>query len=146
MVVFPAYNPEKVWTGNNHSAFRAKHPAGFIQKMNGIFDMLQHIECPHRLKGLIGKRNPVAVVNLASVRMRFRKVDAGFRDVDSMRAKTLIFEGLNNLSDAAPDIQKGMVRGTVGRKASTILGIECLGTAQGRQGLMPPWVRITEIF
>ena len=66
--------------------------------------MLQHIECAHGLKGRIGKWNPVAVVNLAGLRMGFRDLDAGFRDVNSMCAKTLFFESLDNLSNAAADI------------------------------------------
>ena len=115
MIILPTQDPEEVWTGNNHSATRAKDAAHFVQKRNGVFHMLQHVECSHGLKGLVGKWNLVSVVNLASLRINARKLDAGFRDVDPMSAKTLIFEGLDNLSNATTNIQKETPWRTVGR-------------------------------
>jgi len=95
--------------------------------------MLQHIERPHRLKGRIRKRNDATIINLAMPRAPSRHPDACLRHINTAGEQPFFLQGVNDLPDAATDIENAVLRRAARGQTARICGIKRLVTAERRQ-------------
>jgi hypothetical protein len=105
VVVAPTQDAEKIGAGNDDASRGPKNTGHFIQQRDGLFDVFEDIESSDNVDGTIGKGECVAVVDVKMAGLFPGQGDIRFGDLHAVGLKASREEGMDDLADAAADIE-----------------------------------------